>query len=169
MLLTFLQTGFAGGRVGAEAVAARLGQGRHDAGEDVGGAFLGQDDERVAGLGGHAAVTGDPLEAAVVVALEEALPVEALGPDAVFRKPMDVARLAAWLDGSGLEIVNEIFGGTIPGQFIPAVEKGIHDVMDTGAIAGYPIQDIRVAITDGKHHPVDSKEVAFRTAGDLLL
>jgi elongation factor G len=71
--------------------------------------------------------------------------------------------------GSGLEIVNEIFGGTIPGQFIPAVEKGIHDVMDTGAIAGYPLQDIRVAITDGKHHPVDSKEVAFRTAGKYAL
>ncbi|MBC8105895.1 MAG: elongation factor G [Anaerolineae bacterium] len=67
--------------------------------------------------------------------------------------------------GPGLEIVNEVFGGTIPGQFIPAVEKGIHDVMDGGAVAGYPLQDVRVAITDGKHHPVDSKEVAFRTAG----
>lgn len=67
--------------------------------------------------------------------------------------------------GSGLEIVNEVFGGTIPGQFIPAVEKGIHDLIDQGVVAGYPLQDIRVAITDGKHHPVDSKEVAFRTAG----
>jgi elongation factor G len=67
--------------------------------------------------------------------------------------------------GAGLEIVNEVFGGTIPGQFIPAVEKGIHDLMDQGVIAGHPLQDIRVAITDGKHHPVDSKEVAFRTAG----
>ncbi|MGH7175801.1 MAG: elongation factor G [Tepidisphaeraceae bacterium] len=67
--------------------------------------------------------------------------------------------------GEGLEIVNEVFGGSIPGQFIPAVEKGIHDVMDIGVIAGYPLQDVRVAITDGKHHPVDSKEVAFRTAG----
>src|SRR5688572_8386032 len=67
--------------------------------------------------------------------------------------------------GPGLEIVNEVFGGTIPGQFIPAVEKGIHDLMDAGVIAGYPLQDVRVAITDGKHHPVDSKEVAFRTAG----
>ena len=69
--------------------------------------------------------------------------------------------------GDGLEIVNEVFGGTIPGQFIPAVEKGIHDLMEQGPIAGYPIQDVRVAITDGKHHPVDSKEVAFRTAGKL--
>jgi elongation factor G len=67
--------------------------------------------------------------------------------------------------GAGLEIVNEVFGGTIPGQFIPAVEKGIHDLLDQGVIAGYPLQDVRVAITDGKHHPVDSKEVAFRTAG----
>jgi elongation factor G len=71
--------------------------------------------------------------------------------------------------GAGIEIVNEVFGGTIPGQFIPAVEKGIHDVMETGAIAGYPMQDIRVAITDGKHHPVDSKEVAFRAAGKYAL
>ncbi|HYO09601.1 MAG TPA: elongation factor G [Tepidisphaeraceae bacterium] len=69
--------------------------------------------------------------------------------------------------GSGLEIVNEVFGGTIPGQFIPAVEKGIHDLIDQGVVAGYPLQDVRVAITDGKHHPVDSKEVAFRTAGKL--
>ena len=67
--------------------------------------------------------------------------------------------------GPGYEIVNEVFGGTIPGQFIPAVEKGIHDLLDTGVLAGYPLQDVRVAITDGKHHPVDSKEVAFRTAG----
>ena len=67
--------------------------------------------------------------------------------------------------GPGYEIVNEVFGGSIPGQFIPAVEKGIHDVFEGGAIAGYPLQDVRVAITDGKHHPVDSKEVAFRTAG----
>jgi elongation factor G len=67
--------------------------------------------------------------------------------------------------GAGFEFVNEVFGGAIPGQFMPAVEKGVHDLMDQGAIAGYALQDIRVAITDGKHHPVDSKEVAFRTAG----
>ena len=67
--------------------------------------------------------------------------------------------------GSGIEIVNEVFGGTIPGQFIPAVEKGIHDMLEQGVVAGYPLQDVLVAITDGKHHPVDSKEVAFRAAG----
>ncbi len=69
--------------------------------------------------------------------------------------------------GKGFEFVNEIFGGTIPGQFMPAVEKGVHDLLDQGVIAGYPLQDVKVAITDGKHHPVDSKEVAFRTAGKL--
>jgi len=67
--------------------------------------------------------------------------------------------------GKGFEFVNEIFGGTIPGQFIPAVEKGVRDLLDQGVVAGYPLQDVRVIVTDGKHHPVDSKEVAFRTAG----
>ncbi|HEX4055568.1 MAG TPA: elongation factor G [Tepidisphaeraceae bacterium] len=67
--------------------------------------------------------------------------------------------------GKGFEFVNEVFGGTIPGQFIPAVEKGVRDLLDQGVVAGYPLQDIRVCVTDGKHHPVDSKEVAFRTAG----
>ncbi len=59
----------------------------------------------------------------------------------------------------------DIFGGTIPGQFEPAVLKGINDVMVNGPIAGFPMQDVKVSITDGKYHPVDSKEVAFRTAG----
>jgi elongation factor G len=67
--------------------------------------------------------------------------------------------------GAGFEFVDEVFGGTIPGQFIPAVEKGVRDVLDQGAIAGYPLQDVRVIVYDGKHHPVDSKEVAFRAAG----
>jgi elongation factor G len=59
----------------------------------------------------------------------------------------------------------DIFGGTIPGQFEPAILKGINDVMANGVVAGFPMQDIHVSITDGKYHPVDSKEVAFRTAG----
>jgi elongation factor G len=59
----------------------------------------------------------------------------------------------------------DIYGGSIPGQFEPAVYKGINDVMQSGPIAGFPMQDIKVSITDGKYHPVDSKEVAFRTAG----
>jgi elongation factor G len=67
--------------------------------------------------------------------------------------------------GKGFEFVDEVFGGTIPGQFIPAIEKGVRDVLEQGAIAGYPLQDVRVIVYDGKHHPVDSKEVAFRAAG----
>ncbi len=67
--------------------------------------------------------------------------------------------------GSGFEFVDDIFGGAIPGQYVPAVEKGVRDVLSQGAIAGYPFVDVRVTVYDGKHHPVDSKEVAFRTAG----
>lgn len=59
----------------------------------------------------------------------------------------------------------DIFGGSIPGQYEPAIVKGINDVMDSGYVAGFPMQDIKVSIYDGKHHPVDSKEVAFRAAG----
>lgn len=71
--------------------------------------------------------------------------------------------------GQGFEFVNDVFGGTIPGQYIPSVEKGVHDILTNGAIAGYPVQDIRVIVTDGKHHPVDSKDIAFRTAGKFAL
>jgi len=67
--------------------------------------------------------------------------------------------------GAGFEFVDEVKGGTIPNQFIPAVEKGVRQVLELGAIAGYPLQDVRVIVYDGKHHPVDSKEVAFITAG----
>jgi len=59
----------------------------------------------------------------------------------------------------------DIFGGTIPGQYEPAILKGIHDVMDNGFLAGFPMQDVKVSVYDGKYHPVDSKEVAFRAAG----
>jgi elongation factor G len=68
---------------------------------------------------------------------------------------------------AGFQFVDEIFGGSIPGQYLPAVEKGVHDLMEQGVIAGFPLQDIRVRVYDGKHHPVDSKEVAFRIAGKL--
>ena len=67
--------------------------------------------------------------------------------------------------GSGFEFVDHVKGGTIPNQFIPAVQKGVEQVLVTGAIAGFPLQDVRVIVYDGKHHPVDSKEVAFVTAG----
>ncbi len=59
----------------------------------------------------------------------------------------------------------DIFGGSIPGQFEPAVLKGINEVMQNGFVAGFPMQDVAVSIYDGKYHPVDSKEVAFRAAG----
>ena len=67
--------------------------------------------------------------------------------------------------GSGFEFANQIVGGVIPTQFIPAVEKGVRSVLNGGAIAGFPMQDVRVKVYDGKHHPVDSKEVAFVNAG----
>ncbi|HZV39390.1 MAG TPA: elongation factor G [Pseudoxanthomonas sp.] len=67
--------------------------------------------------------------------------------------------------GGGFEFVDEVKGGTIPGQFLPAVEKGVRQVLSGGAIAGYPLQDLRVVVYDGKHHAVDSKEVAFVAAG----
>jgi elongation factor G len=59
----------------------------------------------------------------------------------------------------------DIFGGTIPGQFEAPILKGIQEIMENGAVAGFPMKDVKVSITDGKHHPVDSKEVAFRAAG----
>jgi len=67
--------------------------------------------------------------------------------------------------GKGFEFVDAVKGGTIPGQFIPAVEKGVRQVLDGGAIAGYQLQDVRVTVYDGKYHSVDSKEVAFVAAG----
>ena len=67
--------------------------------------------------------------------------------------------------GSGFEFVDAVVGGVIPHQFIPAVEKGVRQVLSTGAVAGYPIHDVRVTVYDGKHHSVDSKEVAFVAAG----
>ena len=67
--------------------------------------------------------------------------------------------------GEGFEFVNDLFGESIPRQYLPAIEKGVKDVLGGGAIAGYPMQDVRVSVYDGKHHPVDSKEVAFRAAG----
>ena len=73
-------------------------------------------------------------------------------------------RVAPLPRGSGFEFVDEVKGGTIPGQFMPAVEKGVRQVLESGAVAGYPLQDIRVTVHDGRHHPVDSKEVAFVTA-----
>jgi len=67
--------------------------------------------------------------------------------------------------GAGFEFVDSVKGGAIPNQFIPSVEKGVRAVLDSGYVAGYPIQDVRVIVYDGKSHPVDSKDVAFMSAG----
>jgi elongation factor G len=67
--------------------------------------------------------------------------------------------------GKGFEFIDQVKGGTIPSQYIPAVEKGVRDVMNCGPLAGFQMQDVRVIVYDGKHHPVDSKEVAFVSAG----
>ncbi len=69
--------------------------------------------------------------------------------------------------GEGFEFVNEIRGGVIPQEFIPAVEKGIKEAMDRGVIAGYPVIDVRATLFDGSYHDVDSSEAAFKIAGSM--
>jgi elongation factor G len=69
--------------------------------------------------------------------------------------------------GSGLEFVNAIKGGVIPGGFIPAVEKGVSEAMEHGTVAGYPVKDVQVRLYDGQHHSVDSSEMAFKIAGSM--
>jgi len=67
--------------------------------------------------------------------------------------------------GAGYEFVDQVKGGVIPSVFIPAVEKGVRMALDAGVVAGYPVEDLRVIVYDGKSHPVDSKEIAFVSAG----
>lgn len=67
--------------------------------------------------------------------------------------------------GAGFQFVDAVKGGVIPGTFIPAVEKGVRQAMAFGAVAGFPLQDVKVTVYDGKNHPVDGKEIAFVTAG----
>ncbi|MCE5195340.1 MAG: elongation factor G [Nitrospiraceae bacterium] len=69
--------------------------------------------------------------------------------------------------GKGFEFVNKIVGGTIPREYIPAVEKGIKEALDTGVLAGYPMVDIKVTLYDGSYHDVDSSEMAFKIAGSM--
>jgi elongation factor G len=69
--------------------------------------------------------------------------------------------------GKGFEFVNKIVGGVIPREFIPAVEKGVKERLDAGVIAGYPLRDIRVTLTYGSYHDVDSNEMAFKIAGSM--
>jgi elongation factor G len=71
--------------------------------------------------------------------------------------------------GAGYEFVDAVKGGAIPGNFMPAVEKGVRQAMEQGVVAGYPVVDLKVTVYDGKHHTVDSKEIAFVTAGRKAL
>src|SRR3954462_7714630 len=72
-------------------------------------------------------------------------------------------------EGDGFEFVNAIKGGVIPQGFIPAVEKGVLEAMQSGAVAGYPIKGVRVTLFDGSYHTVDSSEMAFKLAGSLAM
>jgi len=69
--------------------------------------------------------------------------------------------------GSGYEFVNEIVGGAVPKEFIPAVDKGVQEQMRSGILAGYPIEDVKVSLYDGSYHDVDSSEMAFKIAGSM--
>jgi elongation factor G len=71
--------------------------------------------------------------------------------------------------GEGFDFVNQIKGGAIPTEFIPAVEKGVEEALENGPRAGYPMVDVRVVLTDGKYHETDSSELAFKVAGSLAL
>ncbi len=76
-------------------------------------------------------------------------------------------RFEPLLDGSDFEFVNAVVGGTVPKEFIPAVEKGLRDAIKHGVLAGYPMTGLKATLYDGKYHPVDSKEVAFKSAARL--
>src|SRR5215208_3369234 len=71
--------------------------------------------------------------------------------------------------GEGFDFINKIKGGAVPSEFIPAVEKGIEEALESGVKAGYPMVDVRATLTDGKYHDTDSSEIAFKIAGSLAL
>ena len=78
-------------------------------------------------------------------------------------------RLEPQEKGKGFEFVNEITQGRIPKEYIPAIEKGCREALDSGAVAGYPLVDIKVAVFDGSFHEVDSSEMAFKIAASMAL
>ncbi|MEA3392440.1 MAG: elongation factor G [Candidatus Marinimicrobia bacterium] len=69
--------------------------------------------------------------------------------------------------GAGFVFINKIVGGSIPREYIPAVERGIKEACKTGVLKGYPIEDVKITLVDGNHHPVDSSEMAFKVAGSI--
>ena len=71
--------------------------------------------------------------------------------------------------GKGIEFINEIVGGVVPREYIPAVEKGVQEQLNNGVLAGYPVVDVRVALFDGSYHDVDSSEIAFKIAGSMAI
>ena len=71
--------------------------------------------------------------------------------------------------GKGYEFINEITGGAIPREYIPAVDKGIQEALEAGVVAGYPVQDVKVTLYDGSYHEVDSSEMAFKIAGSMAI
>jgi elongation factor G len=73
------------------------------------------------------------------------------------------------LEGDGYEFVDEIVGGVVPREYISAVEKGIHDQLSNGVLAGYPLQGVKATLYDGSYHDVDSSEVAFKVAGSMAM
>ncbi len=73
------------------------------------------------------------------------------------------------IPGEGFDFINKVRGGSIPTEFIPAVEKGVEEALENGPRGGYPMVDVRVTLTDGKYHDTDSSEIAFKVAGSLAL
>jgi len=80
-----------------------------------------------------------------------------------------VLRIEPLPPGHGFEIVNQIAGGVIPKEFIPAAEAGVREAIDSGVLAGYPVVDLRVTLLDGSYHEVDSSEIAFKIAGSMAV
>jgi elongation factor G len=78
-------------------------------------------------------------------------------------------KLEPLVPGSGFEFVDAVRGGSIPREYIPAVEKGVREATENGALAGYPMVDLKVSLFDGSYHDVDSSEIAFKIAGSMAL
>ena len=80
---------------------------------------------------------------------------------------MSIMEIEPLEPGKGFEFVNEIVGGTVPREYISAVEKGIKEATESGILAGYPVVDVKAILYDGSYHEVDSSEMAFKIAGSM--